>query len=486
MNLWAKSLRQLCFAVALFFFSCEDENSFLGFPTERGNQKFNVSFIEIPLPSSTVLIDSIPTDNRTAASVVQIGKYFDPLMGPVTATAYLQFVPIAAPVIPATAVYDSVTVQFRYNFYGYGFTGEQTHRFTIHELTDTLDRYTRHEFDNTIGYDPTPIGEFSKTVRYDSLKEQLGLATGQDTLLVTARIFGATGIRMFRLLQSYPFSGPNSQLVASEYRDFINTVKGIAVVPTENNGIVGIRILDGFSKVTLHYHNLNSSSGAVDTLARTSIFNSPSFTNISIDRSASELGALTYYQNMPPSTFGTRYAQSGAPVVTRIDLDSFYQFADTVENVIINEAELVLGGASSNTGLEAHSSLGLKLMNANNQFINNKVDADSTAMSGYHYVIEANTYHYFVQSDQPSTNPIRAGLVYDSDESHFAGYMTFFVQSLLRKKNDADGINEQRVKHMAVYPNTPAIGYSVNRSTFDASQVKLRIYYTRPNVNANP
>jgi hypothetical protein len=485
MNLWAKSLRQLCFAVALFFFSCEDENSFLGFPSNSVDPKFNVSFIEIPLTSSNVLVDSISTDNKASAGVIQVGKYFDPVMGQVTATAYMQFVPIAAPVIPTTAFYDSVTVQFRYNFYSYGFTGEQTHKFTVHELTDSLNRYTnRYEFDSAIPYDPTPIGVISKTVRYDSLKEQLALTTGQDTLLASATLSNSIGIRMFRMSQSYPFSGGNSQLVASQYRDFVNTVKGIALVPSEGDGILGIRLLDGFTKVIVHYHTVTS--GVKDTLARAYIFNSPSFTNISIDRSASELGALTYYQNMPPSTMGARYVQSGAPVVTRIDLDNFYQFADTVENVIINEAELILGGAQSNAGLDAHSSLGLKLMNPDNQFVNNKIDVDSAAMTGYHYVIEANTFHYFAQSDQPSTTPIRAGLIFDSDESRFAGYMTFFVQSLLHKKNDADGINEQRVKHLAVYPNAPSIGYSVNRSIFDASQVKLRIYYTRPNLNASP
>lgn len=485
MNLWAKSLRQLCFAAALFFFSCEDENSFLGFPTDPDNQKFNVSFVEIPLTTSTLLIDSVSTDNKTSAGAVQVGKYFDPVMGPVTATAYMQFVPLAAPVIPVTAVYDSVTVQFRLNFYSYGFTGEKTHKFTIHEISgDTLDRYSkRYEFDNTIPYDLTPIGQISKTVRYDSLKKQLALDIGQqDTLLVTSRLTGSMGIRMLRLLQSYPFAGSNSQLVSSQYRDFINTVKGIVLVPSEDAGVLGIRMLDSFSKVTLHYHNENT-SGTTDTLARTFIFNSPSYTNIAIDRSASELGALSYYQNTPPAMFGTRYVQSGAPLATRIDLDNFYQFADTVENVIVNEAELVIGGATSSSGLEAHSSLGLKLLRPDNQFMNNKVDADSAAMAKYHYVLEANTFHYFVQSDQPSTTPLRAGLAYDSDEGRFAGYLTFFVQSLLREKNDADGINDHRIKHMAVFPNAPAVGYSVNRSTFDASQVKLRIYYTRPNVN---
>ena len=108
MNLWAKSLRQLSFAaVALFFFSCEDENAILGFKNPVPN--FNVSYVEIPLTSNAQLIDSIITDNKAgAAGNMLIGRYMDPVFGTVQAESYLQIIPPAASDVRATSLLPPV------------------------------------------------------------------------------------------------------------------------------------------------------------------------------------------------------------------------------------------------------------------------------------------------------------------------------------------------------------------------------------------
>ena len=50
-------------AVALFFFSCEDETSILGFKNPK--KKFQVGFVDIPLNTSSILVvDSLITDLR--------------------------------------------------------------------------------------------------------------------------------------------------------------------------------------------------------------------------------------------------------------------------------------------------------------------------------------------------------------------------------------------------------------------------------------
>ena len=124
MNLWAKSLRQLSFvAVALFFFSCEDENTLLGF--KNPVPKFNVSFVEIPLTSNSLLIDGIVTDSKGSLSATNpgavgnllIGQYQDAELGNIKAESFLQVYPAGATQIPADAIFDSVTLSIRYNFY---------------------------------------------------------------------------------------------------------------------------------------------------------------------------------------------------------------------------------------------------------------------------------------------------------------------------------------------------------------------------------
>ena len=62
MNLWVNRIGQLTMlAVALFFFSCEDETSILGY--KNPNSKFKVSYVEIPIESSVLLRDSLRTSN---------------------------------------------------------------------------------------------------------------------------------------------------------------------------------------------------------------------------------------------------------------------------------------------------------------------------------------------------------------------------------------------------------------------------------------
>jgi hypothetical protein len=80
MNLWAKTLGRLTvLAVALFFFACADETSLLGF--KNPNPRFNVSFVEIPIESSVLSIDSIYTDNKGTAGGLLVGNYQDNIMG---------------------------------------------------------------------------------------------------------------------------------------------------------------------------------------------------------------------------------------------------------------------------------------------------------------------------------------------------------------------------------------------------------------------
>ena len=73
MNLWAKRIGQLAvFAVALFFLSCQDEASLLGY--KNPNTKFQVSYVEIPIESSVLLLDSQRTSNYVYHSNVTTVK----------------------------------------------------------------------------------------------------------------------------------------------------------------------------------------------------------------------------------------------------------------------------------------------------------------------------------------------------------------------------------------------------------------------------
>ena len=90
MNLWAKCVKLLpALAGVLFFFSCQEDSSILGY--KNPNSKFKVSYVEIPIASSVILRDSLRTSNFVYAGEINrflVGKYTDDAFGNVTAIGF--------------------------------------------------------------------------------------------------------------------------------------------------------------------------------------------------------------------------------------------------------------------------------------------------------------------------------------------------------------------------------------------------------------
>jgi hypothetical protein len=493
MNLWAKSLRQLSFAaVALFFFSCEDENTILGF--KNPVPKFNVTYVEIPLTSNFQLIDSIITDNKGGSGNMLVGRYRDNALGDIEAESYMQIYPSAATQIPDDAIFDSLTLSVRFNFYGYGFEGDRTEKFAIHQLFDSLQRSSkvRYQFNSAaLAYDPTAMAVASVRVKSDTLRKQLTRsATQQDTLAARARLSDDLGINIFNLAKQYSYINTTTLSAETQIRDFLQQVRGLAFIPTESEAILGFRIFNNLSGVTLHYRT--KTNGVVsDTVSRTYGFSSPSFTRIKADRTTSPLAGAVAYQSVSDfSATGKRYIQSGNPVVTKLDLSNFYSFADTVGDFLVSEAALVIDGVESTSTTLPISALCLKVMNENNQFTNYAVGMDRAVMAPYSISSNANGVlvvdgkHYVVKSDAPTQNAEVASLDYSNGA--YSGYLTLFLQQLLRYRNTSAGVNENRVRYLGLYPLAPSISSSVSRTVFNAENVKLRIYYTKPTLTTTP
>ncbi len=140
MNLSAKSFGQLAvFAVALFFFSCNDETSIVGY--KNPIPKFRSSYVEIPVTTSVLMFDSVRTSNIDANNDINrflLGKYNDPLVGPVTSTVYSQFMASALPVDKDNLEFESIELQLFVDFYLYGSEGATTQQFTVYQLTEDL------------------------------------------------------------------------------------------------------------------------------------------------------------------------------------------------------------------------------------------------------------------------------------------------------------------------------------------------------------
>ena len=488
MNLWVRILRQLTLvSVALFFFSCEDESGLLGF--KNPNKKFRVGYVDIPLNVSSVFsIDSLQTDLRPQIEGGQtrivdgilVGEYLDNELGKVTASSYLTIYPAPpATALPSTAVYDSITVQFRLNFYGYGFSGEKNLSFSVHEITgDTLTLFGGNRYYSSSpapSFSAEPLGQASITVNYDSLKkEAVSAANQQDTLLATGRLSDDFGSRIFEAIRA-------GFTTSAQHRLFKSQIKGLALIPGSEPGILGLNAVNNFgqlSRVIVHYHTLTDAGAVADTLIRTLGVEYASFTKIEADRTGTELAGMQLYQSMEPQN-GMRYVQGGAPLVTKIDLAPFYAFADTVDNILINSAEMVIENVTSPAGADPHGTFLFRLMNNNSDlFLNNKIAADRDLASDYFVLTSQSEYYYFASTD----GSVPATISYDDDDNAYSGFMTLFAQSLFMNKNDGEGVNENRLKYLALYPADPPAPRSVTRTVFPKDNLRLRIYYTRANT----
>lgn len=477
MNLLDKSLRQLLvLAVALIFFSCEDETSILGY--RNPNPKFKVSYIEIPLSSTVVVLDSLITDNGIPDATIAVlaGSYLDNAMGAITAQPYVQPYPVLTSKLNETAVYDSATVHFRLNFYSYGFTGEQTLKFSVHELSDTLsysngNRYYAH---SAVPYSTAELAEVAVRVKYDSLQANRARQK-QDTVLLEGRLDDSYGQQLFEIAKS----DPNSSL--TNFKTFKSLVRGLTLLPKEQNGIIGLNLLSGFSRITIHYHTLETSGAVRDTLTRnfpldhSGAYANTAFTNIQGDRSGTDLAGAIPFQGFDPMN---RYLQSGAPVITKVDLTNFYNFADTIENILINSAELVIEDVESPDGLQAHSGAMLRIMNANDRFIKRTNKKDSLEMLKYYVLGDGISYN--VYADNPSSALPQALISYKGSKDEMSGFISLFAQTLFRHKLVDEKTNPNRITYIGIFPYSPTMAKSVSRTIFEKNKVKLKIHYTKP------
>jgi len=464
--------------VALFFFSCEDLSTF-GF--ENPQKKFNIDYIDIPLQTSVFVIDSIVTDHRSQSSSgnVFVGKYLDPDFGNIAAQPFLKIYRTRAGLMPDSLKFDSVTVTFRLNLYSYGAEGTLNPKFTVHEITsDTIGTSTPHFNFSSFGYDPNPLGTASTTVTFKDLQDNLAkTANAQDTFLISAKLSQEFGQRLYDNLRTVDFilipdtTKAQRALATAQRKDFHLAFKGLTLVPDPgSNSIIGMNIFSAFASLNLHYHT--AIGGVKGTVYYP--FDSPSFTNITADRSGTELaGAVNKVDFMPAS--GKRYIESGVGVVTKIDLSNFYDFAeqDSAANILVNSAELIIDDITYPTGMPPHGAFDLQVLKEGNVGMDSTIAEEFAAMNKNYVTSVSNAY--FVTPDAPGTLIDVADLSYDGTDKKFSTFITRFTHILTRN------IHENiRIESLAILPETPAINGGVNRAVFDSSKIHLRIYYTRP------
>lgn len=518
MNLWGNRVGQLLIiTVALFFFSCEEENNLLGY--KNPTSKFQSYTVEIPIESSIILLDSVKSSNgifTNETDRILTGEFIDPDLGKVTSTAISQFFAYSADAIKDDAVLDSAKFAFPFDSYFYGSDDQTDIVFKAYRLNTRLDYLQRRTYITRTEVElGEEVGSVSTFIRPDSLGIS-GPATKPDTRFDTLFIDMSESFRdeLWKVVTDYK-QDVNNVFVSLD--KFTDQFKGIAI-QTEPGKNIAIGLRSFASQMILYYHAPNAEGEDVNYTVRFKTRESVNgtlthlvtYSQIVADRSGTVLAGLNGFMNeFDPGE--QRYVQAGTGVVTKLNFDKFYQFVDTLTSeVIINEAELSIGGIVTNPDGEAlPSGFTVRMLRPDQHqewaqwhfYPRFQVDSLKLARFGGYMVRDVqtvtqtgvlppmvdNTYVATMADDSQSKVLLR----YSSSRNKYLGYPTlYFQQAMLSDNRDFREFTDAMIYPLIDNVRTGAQEYdgsgaskAINKVAFPASQIKLTINYTKPIID---
>ena len=442
MNLLAKGVGAIC--ILALVLSCEDPNE-IGLNINPNLQNLNVLFTEFPLDASNVQLDSV---NTTVNGRLMMGKLNDPVFGVSTATGYTQLRPSSfSTSFPEGSAYDSLIMNVS-GTYLYGDGMDQTQRISIHQLSEGIvDTVTYYSF-NTRSFNSESIGELEYTIT----------GTRPDTLRLSARMSDAFGESLFNTASTDTVAFRNS----SNFDEFF---KGLAFVSDPGNSMVfTANVETGGTFMTLYF------SAPDDTVARSinflfnaftsNQFNGNSyFSNITTDVSGTPVAAITERFTEFDPIDNKIFSQAGNALYPKINLDPMREFVEN-NRIKVNRADIVIENVEAfNEGFEPPESLFFFITNETNNFLPVTI-GNSRGLRA-------------VQAETAATFNIGNELVIpfqEDGERQYEGTVTIYIQAAI-----IDGVLEVPEEILLVPFRSSS---SLNRFSFDASQVKMRLFYT--------
>ncbi|MDQ3393349.1 MAG: DUF4270 domain-containing protein [Bacteroidota bacterium] len=433
MNLWGKQWLGII-GIVLFLFSCEEETG-LGEPLNPNGDNIGVFFAEVPVSTSVILVDSVPTSGRFF-----VGKYQDPDFGLIHSQAFAEFVPENKVIkLPENLVIDSIVLSLRINrFHGVDFDAPST--INAHMLSEKIAGLNHFAFEKTT-YHSVPVGSstFSKNPTVDSL---ITIKLSPDNLYLN------------NWLSKTGNNNPDST--------FKKEINGIALVPGEDNKVVyGFDLYHRNSKISMYYHNAADSVillNYVFGLRTSSIFTryGESYSNITTDRSQTKLSGITSGTEFQPDN-NIIYIQPLTGIIPKVNIDNIKTFMESSGNIIINRADLVIGSVQPfSKFLEPPSSLSLYFTDDSNKV---------------NFVYSSQTKQYVPFSvTLPGVDPSKAFEASISNES----YRIPITELLEAYYLDKIAYNQFLVHPIAI--NAPP---TLQQAKIPADNLKLKIYYTK-------
>lgn len=442
MNLSTKT-NGLIFVLALFLFSCTDFST-VGQEFIQ-DQVGEFAQASPSVETSVVILDSIPTDNAFFT-----GSFEEPVFGQISTTVFseleLDKIPNQESVQEGTYLdFQLVLVEDTAAFYG-NFPAQQ--QINVHELSEGIEDTIIHYNFEEVPFQSEVLGTFNEPIT-------LPLS---DTLII--ELNDQLGREFFANLNT-----ENSD-VFTDQEAFNEFFKGIALV-SEGSNILSFRQALGSSSMRIRWR--------FDDEIRSynlSFANASKFSKITNDLSGTALAGQPPSQAFIP-TDGLIYTQVGTGISAKVNLESLDTFVDSVGQVVINQAELIIGPiiTADEEAIQPPPTLNLFYANESDEILR----ANQALLQEFsNELIVLNNGYTLLPSGADlanfgNTSSVPFSLVYDPATQTYRGNLSIFLQELLSGK---------QFPSKQFLLNNGNISGSLRRFRVDPENVKINIFYT--------
>ncbi len=466
-------------ALAPILFSCgDDEETQIGLPPQND---LGIFFVEIPMRD---VITQVWADNVTsrATDAMMAGGYTDENFGVLKAQHFAEILlPSLNPGknFGADANYDSLVLELRIS----GTFGNQlattTQQIEVYQLQDTIRAFESNYFNNSkqeVGMKfgeaffrvyPDSIGlEFTDTDIPESLRGDNFDENDVYIYKTRVRFDDNFGREFFTDLKT---DTTESSPFASS-RGFADYFKGLNIRGGDmNTAIMRYTPADVRTRLVMHYSQTEDDTLRSKTLgfpiSRTINYNNIE-PNADVPWMGSSLDQVTEFFTRTKIDTGYALLQAGTHMFVALDMTKFQTFADTVENAIIQSAELVL----ANPFGEQNDDQVQKALPTFVQFTVTSVDSLS---AGFPDVIPE------IFSELPDKD-----VQFDEDINGYRVEIPVYLQGLLDQRNDLD----QLIISLGAVESTGGLRFdnaSFRQAIFDTDDIVVRMYYTIPESSNN-
>lgn len=450
MTLWDRRLG-LILGLAFFTFACEEPGE-IGLDINPENGTFIARYDEIPIKSSIIEYEDILSDNSTRIGFedqstgngrLLTGNYSSQDFGLFQSKGFTSIYLGNSKFQPRESfVYDSMILSVKVDYlYGEGGKFMGNKKIFVHELEEEIILDSLYLTKNSTPYSIDPIGEFNIDISsFDS--------TRVDTVFTT-RLADEFGKRFLDKAKTDTMTFENNV----EFRKFFN---GIALVSDNTNEVVvGIHAENSATFMRLYFHDSEDTTSFTFVLQGwdTEGFNiTRYYNNIILDKSGTPIEGIVDFHTDFETDNGLSYIHGSAGIFTKLNMGSYFNFLDTIDNLVINRAELVIPVESYNDHLVPPNPLDVYISDQDNKFI--KFDVSATDF----VYVTANSRLVFTK-DSIENNGLFVGEITDYIQGLSSGTIT---DSLLL-------IGQSSLWNSVI---------NVNQFITTKDEISLRVYYS--------